>query len=31
MTSKPDGEKLIKMVIEDKNLIVILDFIMDVV
>jgi vacuolar protein sorting-associated protein 13A/C len=31
MTSKPDGEKLIKMIIEEKNLVVVADFLVDVV
>lgn len=29
--SKPDGEKLIKMIVEDKNLLVIVDFLVEVV
>lgn len=31
MTSKPDGEKLIKMIVEEKNLVVVVDFLVDVV
>jgi len=31
MSSRPDGEKLIKMIVEEKNLMVVVDFLVDVV
>lgn len=31
MSSRPDGEKLIKMIVENKNLLVVVDFLVDVV
>lgn len=31
MRSGPDGEKLIKMVVENKNLLILVDFLVDVV